>query len=78
MNRSLIGIGFDRNFPTILLLYNILKHMCLTTCYDDYNPTLNAVKVMFSKLIMFHEHIKLLPSGYSYDLSLGNETTRRM
>ena len=49
MNRSLIGIGFDRNFPTILLLYNILKHMCLTTCYDDYNPTLNAVKVMFSK-----------------------------
>ena len=33
---------------------------------------MNAVQLMVSELPNFHENIYLLPSGDSYDLSMGN------
>ena len=72
MNRSLTGIGSDRTPPLRLLLSTIFKHMCLTTFSDDYNPPLNTVQLMVSKVLMFNENIELLPSGDCYDLSPGN------
>ena len=46
--------------------------MCLTTFSDEYNPPMNAVQLMVSKVLMFHENIKLLPSGDCYELSQCN------
>ena len=46
--------------------------MCVNTFSEDSNPPLNAVQLMVYEVLMFHENIKLLPSGDSYDLSLGN------
>ena len=79
MNRSLTGIIFDRNLPTLLLLFIIFKHMCLNKFSDEYNPLLNEVQLMVSEVLMFHENIELLPSGDSYDISPGNnETTKHI
>ena len=72
VNRSLTGIGYDRNLPHILLLFTIFEHMCLNTLSDEYNPHLKSVQLKVSKVLTFHEDIELLPSGYSYDLSRGN------
>ena len=46
--------------------------MCLTTFYDEYNPSLKSVQLMVSKVLMFHKNIDLLPSGDFYDLYPGN------
>ena len=52
--------------------------MCLNTFYDDSNPLLNAVKLVVSKVLMFHENTEMSPSGESYDTSPGNnEPTKR-
>ena len=39
---------------------------------DEVNPHLNTVKLIVSKVVMFHENTELLPSGDSYGHSLGN------
>ena len=67
-----MGIGSDHNPPSLLLLFTILEHMCLTTLYDKSNPPLNSLQLMVPKVLVFHENIELLPSGDLYDLSLGN------
>ena len=72
VNRSLTGIGSNRNLPPLLLILPIFEHMCLTTFYDESNPPLNTVKLMVSKVLMFHENRELLPSVDCYDLYLGN------
>ena len=72
MNRSLPGIGYNRNLPPLLLLFTILEHMCLTIFSDESNPSLNSVQLMVSKVFMFHKNTDLLPSGDCYDLSSGN------
>ena len=46
--------------------------MSLTALYDDSNPPLNAVQLMVSKVLMFHENIELIPSSDYRDLSPGN------
>ena len=46
--------------------------MCINSFSDDSNPPLNAVQLMVSEVLMFHENIELLTSDHSYDLSLGN------
>ena len=46
--------------------------MCLTTLSDESNPNLNAVQLMVSKVLMFHEITELLRSDDCYDLSPGN------
>ena len=46
--------------------------MCLTTLYDESNPSLNSVQLVVSKVLIFHENIELLPSGDFYDFSTGN------
>ena len=46
--------------------------MCLNTLSDDSNPLLNAVQIVVSEVLMFHENIKLFLSGDSYDVSPGN------
>ena len=53
--------------------------MCLNNFFGDYNTLLNAVKLMVSEVLMFHENTELLPSGDSSDIYLGNnETTKRI
>ena len=49
--------------------------MCLNKSYDEYNPPVNTVKQMVSKVLMFHENTELLPSVDCYDLYLGNNET---
>ena len=46
--------------------------MFINTFSDEYNPPLNAVQLMVSGILMFHENTELLGSGDSYDLSLVN------
>ena len=46
--------------------------MCITTFSDEYNPTLDTVKLMVSKFLTFHENTELFPCGECYDLSTGN------
>ena len=75
MNRSLTGIGFNHNLPTLLIIFNIFKCMCLTTFYYDYNPLLNTVQLVVSEVLMFHESAEVFPSGDSYDISPGNNDT---
>ena len=72
INRIITVIIFDCNLPHLLLLFIILGHMCLTTFSDKYKPPLNAVEIVVSKVLMFHENIELLPSVYFYDLYPGN------
>ena len=79
MNRRLTGIRSDRNLPPILLLFDVLEHMCLTTFSDETNTSLKSVQLMVTKVLMFHENTELLPSGDRYDLSLGNnESTKHI
>ena len=73
MNRNIAGIVFDRNLTPLLLLFTIFKHVCLNTFYDDYNPLLNAVQLMVSEVLMFHENIDLFPYDDSYDISMSNK-----
>ena len=72
MTRSLADIGFDRNLPPLLLLFTIFECMCLTTFSDESKPLLNAVKLMVSEVLTFHENTKLFPSGDSYNIYLCN------
>ena len=46
--------------------------MCLNTFYDDSNPPLNTVQLMVSEVLICDENTDMLPSGDSYDLSMGN------
>ena len=46
--------------------------MSLNNFYDNSNTPLNAVQVMISEVLMFHENKELYPSGDYYDLSVGN------
>ena len=40
---------------------------------------MNTLKLMVFEVLMFHENTELLPSGDSYDLSLGyNDPTERI
>ena len=52
--------------------------MCLTNFFDEYNTLLNAVQLVVSKVLMFHENIELFPSGDSYDISLGNNYIKNL
>ena len=72
MNRSLDSIVFNRNLPPLLLLFTIFEHMCLNAFSDDVNPLMNAVQLMVSEVLMFHENIEQFPSVDSYDLFPGN------
>ena len=67
-----MGVGFDRNLPPLLLLFTIFKDTCLNNFSYDYNPPLNAVQIMVSEVLMFHENTYMFPSVDSYDISLGN------
>ena len=79
MNRSLASIGFNRNLPPFLLLFAIFEFMCLTNFSDYSNPLLNALQLVVSEVLMFHENTELFPSGDSYDISLGdNDPTERI
>ena len=42
--------------------------MCLITFYDESNPFINAVKLMVSRVLMFHENVEIIPSVDYYDL----------
>ena len=46
--------------------------MCLTNLSDEFNPLLNTVQLIVSKVLMFHENTELLPYGDCYELSPGN------
>ena len=53
--------------------------MCLTTFYGDYNPPMNAVQLMVSKVTMFNENTGLLPSGDSYEFcKVNNDPTENI
>ena len=71
-NISLTGIISDSKLPPLLLLYTTFEHMYLTTLSYEYNPPLNSVKLMVSKVLTFLVNIELIPSGDWYDLSTGN------
>ena len=49
-----------------------LRTNFLTTFYYDYNPPLNTVQLMVSKVLVFHENIDLLHSDECCDTSTGN------
>ena len=72
MNRSITGIIFNRNLPPLIFFFTVFEHMCLNTLYGDSNPTLNSLQLIISEVLMFHESTQLLPSGESYDLSMGD------
>ena len=56
MNMSLMAIGFNRTpLPSLLLIFTIFEHMCLTTLSIDSNPHLNTVQLMFCKFLIFYE-----------------------
>ena len=79
MNRSLASIGFDRNLPPFLLLFAIFECMCLTNFSDYSNSLLNALQLVVSEVLMFHENTELFPSGDSYDISpVKNDPTERI
>ena len=67
-----MGIGYDRNLPPLILLFTIFEHMCLTILSDESNPPMNAVQLIVSKVLMFHENTELLSSCDCYELSLGD------
>ena len=67
-----MGIGFYRNLPHLIFLFTIFECMCITTFYDESNPLLNAVQLVVSEVLMFHENTELFPSGDSYDIYSGN------
>ena len=51
----------------------MVEYMCLDTLSDDSNPPLNAVQLMVSKVLVFHENTEVhIPYGDSYDLYPGN------
>ena len=53
--------------------------MCLNTFSDDYNPLLNSVQLMVSKVLTFKENTDLFSSIDSYDISPGNnDPTKRI
>ena len=72
INRSLTGIRSNRKLPPLLLLFTNFEYMYLTTLSYEYNPPLNSVQLMVSKVLIFHENIELIPFGDWYDLSTGN------
>ena len=73
MNMSLMAIGFNRTpLPSLLLIFTIFEHMCLTTLSIDSNPHMNTVQIVVFEVLMLHENTYLLPSGEYYDPSLGN------
>ena len=79
MNRSLRGIRFNRKIPPLLLLFTIFKHLCLNTFSDDSHSFLNAVQLMVSEVLIFHENTELFSSGDSYNISPGdNYPTERI
>ena len=68
----LTGIGFNRNLPNILILFTIFKCMWLINFSDDSNEILNAVQLVVSEVLTFHENTELFPSDDSYDIYPGN------
>ena len=68
-NRSLTGIVYDHNLPHLLLLFTLFEHMCLTALSEETNQ---QVKLMVSKVLMFHENKELIPSIDCYDLYTDN------
>ena len=54
-----------------LLIFYILELFCLSTFSDDSNPLMNAVQLMVSEVLTFHENTEIFPSGDSYDISSG-------
>ena len=72
MNMNLKGIKSNRNLPTLLLLFTIFEHICLITFSDKSKPPMNAVQLMASKVLMFHENTELIPSVDCYDLYPGH------
>ena len=74
-----MGIGSYCNLPTLLLLFSTFKYMCITKLFDETNPTQNAVQLIFSKVLLFHENTELFPSVECYDLYPGdNEPTKHI
>ena len=67
-----MGIRFDCNLPPLFLLFTIFECICLATLSNSSNPLLNAVQLVVSEVLMFHENTELFPSGDSYDISPGN------
>ena len=57
-----MGIRYNQKFPHILFLFIIFEHMCLATFTNESNPHLNAVQLMVSKVLIFHENTEILPS----------------
>ena len=72
MHRSLTIIVINHCLPLVLLLFNILEHICPTTFGIQSKPLLKTVKPTIFEVIIFHENTELLPPGDSSDLSPGN------
>ena len=74
-----MGIGFNRNISPLLLLFTISEYMCLTNSSDESNTLLNAMELVVSEFIMFHENKVMFPSGDSFDISRdNNDPTERI
>ena len=46
--------------------------MCTRYLCVDSNPPLNTVQLMVFEVLVLHENTDMFPSGYSYELSPGN------
>ena len=69
----------DSTVTPPLRLFTIFEHIYLNNLSDDSNPPLNAVQLVVSEVLMFHDNTELLPSGDSYDLSpVNNDPIERI
>ena len=60
-------------------MFTIFEQMCLTNFFDEYNLPMNAVKLMVSEVLMFHENTDLIPSVDSNELYMdNNDPTERI
>ena len=68
MHSSLTLNGLNRHLPFILLIFNILEHMCIRYFCIHYNPPLTTVQLLVLEVLIFQESIELLPPGDSPNL----------
>ena len=79
INRSRTCIWLDFNFPTLFIVFTVLKHMWLTTFSVNSNQPLNTVRLLVFPFLMLHESIDIIPYGEYNDLSLvNNDPTERI
>ena len=79
----LIGVSRESDStstPPLILLFTIFQHIFINIFSYDSNSLLNAVQLMVSEVLEFHENTELFPSGDSYEISPGNNysTERNM